>query len=55
MVVILKKGSALSVIQNLIESLKKRHKGFNAHKFCGAIKLKENPIDIQKKMRNEWD
>lgn len=28
---------------------------FDARKFCGIIKLKENPLEIQKKLRNEWE
>jgi hypothetical protein len=29
-------------------------RGVNALKYCGTIKLKESPVSIQKKMRNEW-
>jgi hypothetical protein len=29
-------------------------KGFDANKFCGAIKLKEDPMDIQERLRDEW-
>lgn len=44
-------------------ALQKLHKGnkqskkkhFDAHQYCGVIKLKEDPIAIQKKMRDEWD
>jgi len=30
-------------------------KGVNALKYCGKIKLKEDPLLIQKKLRNEWE
>ncbi|HUZ59613.1 MAG TPA: hypothetical protein VMU83_12600 [Hanamia sp.] len=29
-------------------------KGANTLKYCGIIKLKEDPLLIQKKLRNEW-
>ena len=29
-------------------------KGVNTLKYCGIIKLKEDPLLIQKKLRNEW-
>lgn len=29
-------------------------KGVDTLKYCGKIKLKEDPLDIQKKLRNEW-
>ena len=29
-------------------------RGMNALKYCGTVKFKESPIDIQKKMRSEW-
>jgi hypothetical protein len=53
MVTIIKKGTNKAVITQL---LKKMHgkKKFNAKKHCGVIKLKSSPLDIQKKMRDEW-
>ena len=29
-------------------------KGVNTLKFCGILKLKENPLAIQKRLRDEW-
>jgi hypothetical protein len=29
--------------------------GFNAKKYNGIIKLKEDPLVIQKRLRNEWE
>jgi hypothetical protein len=29
-------------------------KGVDTKKFCGVIKLKEDPMAIQKRLRNEW-
>ena len=28
--------------------------GFDAYKFCGAVKFNEDALDIQKRMRDEW-
>ena len=28
--------------------------GVDTLKFCGKIKLAEDPLEIQKKLRNEW-
>ncbi len=40
----------LEQILNKTNSVKK----FNAKKFSGIIKLKEAPLDIQSRMRDEW-
>lgn len=37
-----------------IERHKSRDKGFDACKFCGAVKFKEDGLSLQKKMRDEW-
>lgn len=29
-------------------------KGVDTLKYCGKIKLKEDPLDMQNKLRNEW-
>lgn len=29
-------------------------KKFDAYKFCGALKVDENPVKIQQRLRNEW-
>lgn len=29
-------------------------KGVDTKKFCGVIKLKEDPLAIQKRLRDEW-
>ncbi len=53
MVLVLKNGASKKEMENL--SLKMPQKsGVNTKKYCGAIKLKEEPIAIQKQMRDEW-
>ena len=42
-----------------IELLLKRHdksnmKKIDVEKYCGVLKLKEDPLTLQKQLRNEW-
>ena len=53
MVIIIKKNSTKDAIMSLLSKLRSK-KGFNAKKHCGVIKLKSDPLTIQKKMRDEW-
>jgi len=57
MVTTLKKGSSRSRISKLLEKIKqtKPLRGIDAYKYCGLIKLEEDPKIIQRKMRDEWD
>jgi hypothetical protein len=54
MVTIIKKGTSKTSIKHLVDKIQVR-KGIDAQKYCGVIKLKESPVDIQKKLRNEWE
>ncbi len=53
MVTVIKQGSSKASIRLSLEKLK-RNKGIDAKKYCGVIKLKEHPLTIQKKLRDEW-
>lgn len=53
MVLILKKGASKKEIDDISEKLKVS-KGVDTKKYCGIIKIKEEPLAIQKKMRDEW-
>ena len=53
MVVVLKKGASKKEMQTITKKLKK-NTGVNTKKYCGTISLKEDPIAIQKQMRDEW-
>lgn len=57
MINVLKYGTDKKSINQLMERLKKtdRLKGIDAYKYCGILKLKEDPLIIQKKLRNEWE
>jgi hypothetical protein len=61
MVITIKSNASPSEIEQALQKLNKKgkvhkisNKQFDAHKYCGVIKLKEDPLAIQKKMRNEW-
>lgn len=59
MVLVLKKGATKKEIEALEKKLykEKPFRGFNAKKYNGVLKmqLKEDPLIIQKKMRDEWE
>jgi len=52
-----KKDSKEEIKKHLekMERHKSRDKGFDAYKFCGAVKFKEDGLSLQKKMRDEWE
>jgi hypothetical protein len=53
MVLVLKKGATKKEMDNISAKLPVT-KGVNTKKYCGVIKLKEDPLVIQKQMRDEW-
>lgn len=53
MKVIIKRSDEIDTNLKKVRSIKKVGK-FNASKFCGVINLNSNPVEIQKRMRNEW-
>ena len=55
MVTIIKKEMQRKEIHSLLtEKRSKKKKGIDLNKYCGAIDLKEDPLRLQKKWRNEW-
>lgn len=54
MVTVVKKGASIKVIEELLNKLKSK-KALNARKHKGVIRLKESPLEIQKKLRDEWE
>jgi len=54
MVVVIKKGDDTKSIQTKLHKLKKG-KGFPASKFTGKIKIEEDAVRIQRRLRNEWE
>lgn len=59
MVVTISSTSSPEEIKAALEKLEKANdkepkKHFDAYKYCGVISLKEDPLSIQKEMRDEW-
>lgn len=56
MVTIIKQGSTKELIQELWINLfkERKRKGVDANKYCGILKLEEDPLEIQKRLRDEW-
>ena len=57
MVLVLNKGASkkdMDLINKKLNQLSSRKK-LDAKKYCGVIKLKEDPLVIQKKLRDEWE
>ena len=57
MVTTLKKNASKEFIDKLWEKLStaKRSKGVKTLAYCGKIKLQIDPLEMQKKLRDEWD
>ena len=53
MVLVLKKGSTNQQIKALSKKLKPK-KGVDVLKYCGKIKLKNDALILQNKLRDEW-
>lgn len=54
MTILIKKSDSLKKIKEELKKLPKAKK-FDAFSFVGKITLSEDPLVIQKKMRDEWD
>ncbi len=57
MVLVLKKGASKKEIEQINKKLRQMpsRKKLDARKYCGVIKLKEDPLVIQKRLRDEWE
>ena len=58
MVTTIKRGATKAEIESAFEQLANRpgkNKGFDAHKFCGTVKFNEDALEIQKRLRDEWE
>ncbi|MGZ3754951.1 MAG: hypothetical protein ACXVAY_18755 [Mucilaginibacter sp.] len=57
MVLVLKEGASKKDIAAIEKELSKgkASRGFDAKKYNGVLSLKENPLDIQRKLRDEWE
>jgi hypothetical protein len=53
MVLVLKKGATKKEI-DLIKKKFSTVEGVDTKKICGSIKLKEDPLTVQKLLRDDW-
>lgn len=54
MVTVIKKGTDTKLIAKQLKRALET-KGVDTHKYCGVLQLKEDPLAIQKRMRDEWE
>jgi len=57
MITTIKQGASKEEINQLLRlyNQKKSKKGIDVRKYCGIIDLKEDPMELQKKWRDEWE
>ncbi len=56
MVTIIKRGTSKEKIKDILEQhAKKRRKYIDLEKYCGVLELKEDPMNLQKQWRDEWE
>lgn len=55
MVTIISRKTGTEKINKLLASISNKEKYLKASKYSGKLKLKETPLTIQKKLRNEWN
>jgi hypothetical protein len=57
MLLVLKKGASKKEIEQINKQLRQMpsRKKLDAKKYCDVIKLKEDPLVIQKRLRDEWE
>ena len=53
MVLVLKPGATKQQMQSIDKKLQKKT-SVNTKKYCGIIQLKQDPLDIQKQLRDGW-
>jgi len=53
MVLILKNNKDIKKLKALLAD-RQTKKGFDAKKFCGVLKVDEDPLVIQQRLRDEW-
>lgn len=54
-VIKLKKDETVEELKAKLQNAQENMKGIDTKKYTGVIKLKEDPVKYQKKIRNEWD
>ncbi|MCS6973511.1 MAG: hypothetical protein NZM13_03415 [Cyclobacteriaceae bacterium] len=55
MATVVKKKSGKRKIQKVLNKALTEKGGVDTFKYCGSVKLKKDPLIIQKELRNEWE
>mgnify|MGYP001791600876 FL=1 len=55
MVTTIKKGTSREKIRLALKKRTTKVKGPDLKKYCGSISLQEDPLVLQKILRNEWE
>lgn len=53
MVIVIKKSDSKKTIERKLRRLPKE-KGFDSYKYLGRVKINEDGLEIQKRLRNGW-
>ncbi|HYG15851.1 MAG TPA: hypothetical protein VEC12_08870 [Bacteroidia bacterium] len=54
MVIVINRNADKKAIEEALGKLQDR-KGFDAKKHCGVLKLEEDALEIQRRLRDEWE
>lgn len=56
MIITLKQGSTQKLINEMMQKFfrKKKTRGIDASKYCGVLKMEEDALTVQHKLRNDW-
>lgn len=54
-VITLKRNEDVEQLKKKLQHAKKNTGGIDAQKYSGTITLKEDPLEYQKRIRNEWN
>ena len=55
MITTIKKGTSREKILTALKKRRVKIKSPDLKKYCGSISLNEDPMELQKKWRNEWE
>lgn len=55
MITTIKKGTSTENIRLALKKRPAKIKSLDLKKYCGSITLKEDPLEMQKKWRDEWE
>lgn len=55
MITTIEKGTSAEKIRLTLKKRPSKFKSPDLKKYCGSISLKEDPLEMQKKWRDEWE